>query len=281
VASISKQPNGRKTIQFVAPDGKRKSIRLGKTSLRAAEAVKLKVEHLVSALNTKHAPDAETSRWLAEISDDLRDKLAAVGLIEKRETATVGQFTQDYISGRVDLKPPTIRHLTEARRDLVDFLGEFRPLSSVTAGDADSFRLFLIEKGLADGTTARRVMGRAKQFFHAAVRHKLIHENPFAGQKVSVQSNPDRFAFVSLEDAMSVLNACPDAEWRLLFALARFARTESSTVTSLRIALSLSRSQPVLTATRLPISLLSSSSLSRNGAHRSWIALQAAVLLTL
>ena len=60
MASISKQPNGRKTIQFVAPDGKRKSIRLGKVSLRAAEAVKLKIEHLASALTTKHAMESDS-----------------------------------------------------------------------------------------------------------------------------------------------------------------------------------------------------------------------------
>ena len=41
MASISKQPNGRKTVQFVAHNGKRKSIRLGKVSLRMAESVKL------------------------------------------------------------------------------------------------------------------------------------------------------------------------------------------------------------------------------------------------
>ena len=37
---ISKDPNGRRTIQFVGSDGKRRSIRLGKVSQRQAEAVK-------------------------------------------------------------------------------------------------------------------------------------------------------------------------------------------------------------------------------------------------
>lgn len=38
MASISKAPGGRRTIQFVAADGKRRSIRLGKVSQRDAEA---------------------------------------------------------------------------------------------------------------------------------------------------------------------------------------------------------------------------------------------------
>ena len=52
MASISKgpkDPNGRKRILFVAPDGRRKTIRLGKAPIRTAEAVKVEVEHLLSA----------------------------------------------------------------------------------------------------------------------------------------------------------------------------------------------------------------------------------------
>jgi integrase len=37
-----------------------------------------------------------------------------------------------------------------------------------------------------------------------------------------VRANPDRFYFVSREEAERVLDACPDAQWRLLFALSRF-----------------------------------------------------------
>ena len=48
MASISRQPNGRRTIQFVAPGGKRPSIRLGKVTQRIAETVKLRVELLVA-----------------------------------------------------------------------------------------------------------------------------------------------------------------------------------------------------------------------------------------
>jgi hypothetical protein len=65
MASISKQPNGHKTIQFNAPCGRRKSIRLGRVSLRAAEALKFKIEQIVSSKITGHALDDETSRWLA------------------------------------------------------------------------------------------------------------------------------------------------------------------------------------------------------------------------
>ena len=49
MASISKEPGGRRTIQFVGGDGKRRSIRLGKVSQRLAESVQVRVEHLAAA----------------------------------------------------------------------------------------------------------------------------------------------------------------------------------------------------------------------------------------
>ena len=62
MASISKQPGGRRTIQFMSPDGKRRSIRLGRISQKQAEAVNRHVEKLVAAKLSGHAVDDETSR---------------------------------------------------------------------------------------------------------------------------------------------------------------------------------------------------------------------------
>ena len=54
------------------------------------------------------------------------------------------------------------------------------------------------------------------------MRGKIIVENPFAGMKCGQYSNAERFAFVSREVAQAVLDACPDTEWKLIFALCRF-----------------------------------------------------------
>jgi len=47
MASIAKDKNGCRRILFVAPDGRRPTIRLGKVSQRAAEGVKDRVEQLL------------------------------------------------------------------------------------------------------------------------------------------------------------------------------------------------------------------------------------------
>ena len=221
MASIIREPNGRKTIQFVAPDGKRPKIRLGKVSLKQAESVKVHVEQLVAALITGHAVADETARWVAQVDQRLADKLNRVGLVPKQAVATVGAFIDAYILDRDDVKPSTTRHYHQARRDLVAFFGSDRSLRDVTAGDAESFRRHLLRSGLGENTVRRRC-GRAKQFFSVAVRQRLIPDNPFARLKSSVLPNPDRFHFIKPEDAEKVLAACPCAQWRLLFALGRY-----------------------------------------------------------
>ncbi|MBI2826534.1 MAG: tyrosine-type recombinase/integrase [Planctomycetia bacterium] len=60
----------------------------------------------------------------------------------------------------------------------------------------------------------------------------MVTENPFAELVSAVRGNPSRFYFVTRDDSAKVLDACPDAEWRLLFALARFGgvRTPSESL---------------------------------------------------
>jgi integrase len=225
MASITREADGRRTIQFVGADRKRRSIRLGKISQRSAEAVKVKVEKLVFASITGHAADDETARWLASIDVVMHDKLAAVGLVPKREhekQALLQDFIDGYVSGRADVKGSTAIVYGHTRRNLIDFFGAGKPLRDITAGDADAFRLFLIgQEKLADNTVRRRC-GIAKQFFRAAVRRKLIADNPFTDLPSAVKKNPKRFYFVSREDAQKVIDACPNAHWRLLFALSRY-----------------------------------------------------------
>ena len=50
-------------------------------------------------------------------------------------------------------------------------------------------------------------------------------KNPFDKMKdCSVKANREREFFVTREQIQKVLEACPDNEWRLIVALARFRR---------------------------------------------------------
>jgi len=125
VASVSSRPNGRKWIQFVGSDGKRRTLRLGRVPNRYALATKVKVEDLISAKLTAHAPSDETSRWLAALDPQLRGKLAKVGLVgETSKLVTLGMFLADYAARRTDVKPTTQQCYARAMRHLVAYFGE-------------------------------------------------------------------------------------------------------------------------------------------------------------
>ncbi len=191
MASLSTDPKGNRTIQFTAADGKRRSIRLGKLSLRKVESIKAHVEHLNAAALSGMAVDGETAAWLAKAGDVIVSKLAAVGLVSARKSATLGAFLDDYIAGRTDVAKRTTWNLEIVARRMKEHFGADLPLRDITAGDADGFVIWMKAEEYATATTARTVK-RAKQFFQAAVRDKLLTENPFTGIKPGSMANESR-----------------------------------------------------------------------------------------
>ena len=227
MASVTTDTAGNRRVQFTGPDRRRRTIRLGKVSKRQADTLCGLVERLNTANLTGAAPADADARTLAALPDVTHDRLARAGLTEPRADAgthTLGPFLAAYLADRKDVKPNTRRHLSDASRHLLGFFGEGKPLAEVTPGDADDFRRHLATGGKRGRgpNTVNRHMGRAVQFFRHALRKGLIDRNPFEGQSVAVRSDKTRAAFVSRADAARVLDACPDAEWRLIFALARF-----------------------------------------------------------
>ena len=64
----------------------------------------------------------------------------------------------------------------------------------------------------------------AKQIFADAVDRELIDRNPFGKMEgLTVGASDGRDYFVTREEASAVSwNACPDPQWKLLFALSRY-----------------------------------------------------------
>lgn len=140
MASLCEDPKGRKRILFVAGDSSRKTIHLGKTSIKQAEAFKLKLEALIAARLTC-SMDSETARWIADLSDDIHAKLAAVGLVTPRATTmrlALAQFLSDYTQSRSDVKPNTQLVYGRACKHLIKHFGPDKLVSEITPGDADA-----------------------------------------------------------------------------------------------------------------------------------------------
>jgi integrase len=220
MASISSAPGGLRTIQFVASDGKRRSIRLGKVSQRIAEEIKVKVEQLNAAAIASLPQDAETARWVAGIGDELAGRLAAVGLIPRRRTATLGQWLADYRQHRADVSKGTSTNYGIVANRLLAFFAAERPLHNITAADTDRWLVFLKQEYA--GATVAKSVKVARQFWAQAIRDGLADENPFAHLRTPSEVNTARAFFVAHPTFEKVLAACPDHEWRLLLALARY-----------------------------------------------------------
>ena len=199
MASIVDDPNGRRRILFVGPDAKRRSIRLGKIDRKSAESICRHAEALLSAKTGGQPVPQNTAVWLTAIGDALRDKLAAVGLIEAREAVdvvTVGGLIEEYKTARTDVKPGTAVNLDQAGKALVSFFGAGKAVRDVTEADAENYYRHQLARGVALNT-ARRLTGRAKQFFEFSVRKRTIPANPFDGVKTATGGNPDRQEYVS------------------------------------------------------------------------------------
>jgi hypothetical protein len=219
MASVCNEPNGRRRIEL-GPVADRKRIRLGKATAKHAEAFKVKVEQLVSAKILGHSADDETTRWVAELDDVMHGKVAAVGLVKRREATALGAWLDKYMEGRrIDPKCGSWRKLDLTRQKLLAFFDPKSPLRSVTPDGASDWRLKLMAGGLSEASVKHHV-GNAKGLFNDARRRGLIPSNPFdhlSGGATAARN--DRY--VTPDEADRIIEACPDLRWKVLFGLGR------------------------------------------------------------
>lgn len=224
MASLSKnKKNGTYTVQFVGGDGKRRSVRLGAVPKKVAESMKLRVEHLNALVVNRHPMDTETAQWLAGIGDELAGKLAAVGLIPKRQSDTLGGFLNAYLERRKTdgSKPATIVTIDRVITDLTRFFGAAVELREIGVADAERFKESYQTRTLAAATIYRRLKN-CKMLFDHARRLKLIAENPFCEVKGKNVNPADRRHYISADDTDRLI-AAANPTWRIILALARYA----------------------------------------------------------
>ena len=228
MASIESRNNKNgKTYRVRLSDGEnsdRPRIGFGRITKRQAETAKVNIENLIKAKNTGSEISISVQEWLNGLSNPIRKRLESLKLAEpvkRKVEISLAKWIDGYIDGRTDIKPNTKRNMLAARNDLFGFCKSSMSIEDFSAYDAEELRRHLLEQGLAENTIRRRCK-RMKQFFSAAQRKRLIIKNPFDGIPTSTVSNSKRQEFIRREDIEKVLEACPDNEWRLIFALARY-----------------------------------------------------------
>ena len=228
MASIEYRNNKNgKTYRIRLSEGEspnRSRIGFGKITKRQAETAKINIENLIKAKNTGSEISISVQDWLNGLSNSVRKRLENLGLVEpmKRKTEiSLAKWVDTYIENRIDIKPNTKRNMLAARNSLFGYCNKSMSIADFSNYDAEEFRRHLLELGLAENTVRRRCK-RIKQFFAAARRKRLIDENPFEGIPTSTVTNTKRQQFISREDIQKVIDACPNIEWRLIFAMARY-----------------------------------------------------------
>ena len=155
--------------------------------MKTAQTIKTHIENLLAAQLGKHAIDRQTAEWMGDLNSVLYGRLEAVGLVPRRESEAGGKpngvklagFIKQYIAARPGMKPNTLKNYRQTERSLVDFFGADRLLTDITAGDCDDWKAHQEAKGHAPATIGRNVK-RARQYFRAAVRKRLLADNPDA-----------------------------------------------------------------------------------------------------
>ncbi len=216
--------SGARRILLNDATGKRRQLYLGKMDDDAARVVFDHVEHLAGAVRAGVLPRKGTAAWLVDISDDLHERLARIELVEprkRRDTTTLAQLI-DRFEEAANVAPATMAAYQQTFNSLLEHFGEDTPAARITVEGAARWRRAQADAGYARATQAKRTYV-AKLIFGRALAWGLIDANPFAELKAGTQSNPDRAHYVSVADAERVIDACPDARWRAIVGLCRYA----------------------------------------------------------
>jgi integrase len=235
MASVTKEDRNGRTlyrIEYRDQDKRRRKLRLGSVAKRDAQAIAAKVQSIISAKVAGNDLPTATAEWLATIGDDLHQRLAEQELCKPRAHRTLGGWLEEYLAVHCDkVGDYYVLNLNRTRDLLLEFFDKSRPLRSVTPAEAQAFRDWLVKsKRMAQATVAKNIK-HARQFFNAAIKAEAISKSPFAEVVVGTMANAERSVYVSTDDIEKAIAMAPDAQWRLIIALSRYAGLRSPSET--------------------------------------------------
>ncbi len=212
-------------IRYRDAHKKQRVIWLGDCSKKSAHDAYRHISELISAQINGGRPEDATQRWTAKLQGKLRKRLEKLELIAPVATVheiprTVIAYMRDYIKGRTDWKKP--ENYSQAVDKLEQHLGRDLPLESLTKGDVERWHRWMIDTLKLSPNTAGQNVKRCRQMMRQAVDDRMIDKNPFAGVKIDLRSDSSKNRFIGATEAAAILDACPDQEWRTIFALARY-----------------------------------------------------------
>ena len=202
-------------------NGGRKTLSLGsKYTPKQVERIKAAVEDIAAAIETGGKPGKATAGFIEELSDDLRARFRACGLLGEAALTNKTlweRFERETASRRKD---STWVYFETVQKRFFAFFDEDDDPGRITKADCERWKDFLYRKGYKEATIAGSIQ-KANTVFNWGVEVELMERNPFKGIKRGSFSNPERMFFIPMEWYDRLLDACPSQSWRTLLALMR------------------------------------------------------------
>lgn len=225
MAQLCNYPGGRKAIQWAAPDGKRKTLRLGKISKNNAEIFRHRVELILSSQVMGLALDPDTSAWAARVQEPIRSRMIRCGLFigeakPRKNSMTFIDYVNAYIEKRSSAVKPATRIVWKTASDA--FAKTIPPgmsLQQLHAGHAQDW-IDAMRTAKLKPTTIHKRLSFVKQFLDHAVDSRLIPSNPF--ESVKVVRPREKTNVEVTRDQIAALLAVLDPTWQAIVALCRF-----------------------------------------------------------
>lgn len=144
---------------------------------------------------------------------------------------------------QADLSEASAKDLATTFDYLTEFFALDPMLRSITTSQAKDFRQWLEARPSRGGTlalaTIRKHIRNCQTMFAQAVREKNltgVRDNPFQHEESAVPPARKDHAQIGDEELARIMAACPDDEWRAMFALCRWAGLRQNEARRLRWA---------------------------------------------
>jgi|LSQX01.2.fsa_nt_gb integrase len=200
---------------------KRKTLSLGSSyAPKQVERIRLTVEEIADAIETGGKVGKSTAGFIADMTDDLKARFIACGLLEESEEVTLAELFKRYLAAPSERKESTERtYITVKKRFFAFFPADGAP-GALTRQDGEAWKKWLKKQNYADATICGCIQ-RTATLFNWAVEQGYLEANPFKGVKRGSFENPNRMFYVPMDWYYKLLDACPSQTWKTLIALCR------------------------------------------------------------
>ena len=228
-----------KRIQIQDVDGIKRNLRFSEFTKSQRESWKAHAKRIVQCRRQQEPLLPSDERWLKARPTSDQKRLAVLGVLAaanpdkaavEKEAHSLNALLDACIAAKSNHRIAP-RTLAKWRRN-ADRVKRFftvhrkrKDLRDITQDDAEAFYSWLIDvEGLAEGSTANRVVSDARSFFNRAVKQKLIECNPFlpaeeCSIRYTVQANEDKWHDITQSEKSKIWSVLTEEVDQLRFLL--------------------------------------------------------------